>query len=343
MLKELELEGERRSFDGLDYIGERIELKDASEKLCRYLSMRKGIEVSETNLVNLGLLRTSGNETIPSRAFMLLTTNPYYQARIECARFRGNNMVEFADRKEFSGPLMEQVEDSTAFVMNNIDLKSIIRGLYREDIPEIPQEAVREIITNAVIHRSYSMDGNHTFVAVFDDRVEVTSPGAMPLGITIENIMLGHSNPRNPVLARFFKEAKLVEGWGSGILRAFSLCESYGLKRPIIQEIDDVIRVTLFRKNSQHAPSDEYVTLPLSDIEKDIIVAVKTDPQIRICDLATDLDYSESQIKRGVSKLKERGILLRTGPKKTSKWQVREHLLTGWTNFKRTMTNFDEL
>lgn len=148
-------------------------------------------------LVNLGLLEKTRSGHLPSRAFMLLTSNPYYCARVECARFRGINMNEFVDRKEFDGPLMDQIEEAVNFVMNNVNLAGVIKGLYREDIPEVPVEAVRELITNAIIHRSYGIDNNHTFVGVFDDRIEITSPGMMPFGLSIEKALSGRSNPRN--------------------------------------------------------------------------------------------------------------------------------------------------
>lgn len=155
MFKELELEGARRSFDALKYIGECSTLDDDAEKLCRYLSRKSGKDVNLDKLINLGLLENTRSGHIPSRGFMLLTSNPYYCARVECARFRGTNMNEFVDRKEFDGPLMDQIEEAVNFVMNNVNLAGVIKGLYREDIPEVPVEAVRELITNAIIHRSY--------------------------------------------------------------------------------------------------------------------------------------------------------------------------------------------
>lgn len=322
MIKELKLEGSRKSFDALRYIGECEALDKDAEKLCNYLSSKSGKKVDYDKLMNLGLLEKNRSGYIPSRAFMLLTSNPYYCARVECARFRGINMNEFVDRKEFGGPLMDQIEEAVNFVMNNVNLAGVIKGLYREDIPEVPVEAVRELITNAIIHRSYEIDNNHTFVGVFDDRIEITSPGIMPLGLSIEKALSGRSNPRNPIIARFFREARLMEGWGSGIGRSFSMCKEYGLKEPVIQEIDEAIRVTIFRKDSSHVPSEDPISLPLSDLEKNILSLLQSEPTLKIREIADKLHAGESQVKHATVRLKKRGLLSRTGAKQSSYWKV---------------------
>ncbi|MBQ2762573.1 MAG: putative DNA binding domain-containing protein [Candidatus Methanomethylophilaceae archaeon] len=282
MLKELELEGARRSFDSLKYI-ERYDTFDKdAESLCQYISCKSGKDVDFNKLENLGLIINTPSGYVPSRAFVLLTSNPYFYASVQCARFRGNNMIEFVDRKEFGGSLMNQIDEAVNFVMNNVNLSGVIKGLYREDTPEVPVEAVRELITNAIIHRSYGIENNYTFVAVFDDRIEITSPGMLPFGLSIDKAISGRSNPRNPIIAKFFRECKLVEGWGSGIGRSFSLCTEHGLKEPVIQELDEALRVTIFRKDSSHVPSEDPISLPLSEIEIKIIEEIERIPILRL-------------------------------------------------------------
>jgi predicted HTH transcriptional regulator len=233
-LKDLILEGTGKSYDGLDYIDEnhrKISMESVN-KLCSYLSERSKKEVSITDIVGLNIIRVCEGEYVPSRAFMLLTDNPYDHARIQCARFKGPDELEFMDRKEFTGSIIKQVDEAVGFVFDHTNFGAKIKGLYRIDLPEIPIEAVREIVTNAVLHRSYSMDSSPIFVAVYDDRIEITSPGMMPLGLTIDDAMAGRSNPRNKVIAKFFREANLMEGWGRGIRRSFSLCEEFKLRPP---------------------------------------------------------------------------------------------------------------
>lgn len=327
-VRDLMMEGSNKSFDVLDYIDEDNKgISDKSvQRLCTYLSERSKKDVTSTDLVNMGLLKISNDTVpasfIPSRAFMLLTDNPYYYARIQCARFRGPDELEFTDRKEYTGTIIEQVDDATGFVMNHTNLGAEITGLYRKDLPEIPIEAIREIITNAVVHRSYSMSGSPTFVAVYDDRIEITSPGMLPYGLTLEGVISGRSNPRNHVLAKFFKEANLTEGWGRGIRKAINSCNEYGLRQPVFQEIDDAIRVTIFRPGSMHEPSSESASSLINDFENKIIDFLEKNPHAKISDIAAEMRLSRSSIDRSVSKLKSLGIISRTGTKMEGEWKV---------------------
>lgn len=325
MLKELELEGSRRSFDSLDYIGDAGDVRRSAEGLCGYLSHRSGRIVTIVNLESMGLLRESEGRLVPSRAFMLLTSNPYYQARVQCARFRGRNMVEFIDRKEFNGPLMDQVDQAVGFVMDHTNLGGKVVGLYREDTPEIPPEAVREFVTNAIEHRSYAMEANPVFVAVFDDRVEITSPGMLPQGFSMEKVLSGLSNPRNEVIARFFREAKLTEGWGSGLNRAISQCAAHGLKTPRIEELDDFIRVTIYRQDEESSLIDKgpsNAALHLSDTELLIIDVIRNNPEIKISEIAQSIGKQIPATKKYIAKLKSCGILVRSGSKQKSIWSI---------------------
>ena len=326
-LKDLMMEGANRSFDVLDYIDEnakKLSMESVS-KLCSYLSKRSKKDVSVTDLVNMRILREFENTYIPSRAFMLLTDNPYYHARVQCARFKGPDELEFMDRKEFTGSIIEQVDDAVGFVMDHTNMGAEIKGLYRKDIPEVPIEAVRELITNAVVHRSYSMSGSPIFVAVYDDRIEITSPGMMPFGLTIEGAVSGRSNPRNQIIARFFREANLTEGWGRGIRRATSSCIEYGLRPPEFQEIGDAIRVTIFRAGSEHVPSSEPSSLPISDSENAILNYLEKNPRATISDLTSETGMSRAGLNRAVSKLKTLGLLSRTGSKKAGEWTVKRN------------------
>jgi len=324
-LRDLLMEGANKSFDVLDHIDEngRKISAESVNKLCKYLSERSKKEVSVTDLVNMKVLRESEGTLLPSRAFMLLTDNPYYHARIQCARFKGPDELEFMDRKEFTGSIIEQVDDAVGFVFNHTNLGAEIKGLYRKDIPEIPAEAVREIVTNAVLHRSYSMSGIPIFVAVYDDRIEVSSPGMMPSGLTIDGAISGRSNPRNKVIAKFFREANLTEGWGRGIRRAISLCKEYGLRPPEFQEIDDTIRVTIFRTGSDHVPSKEPASLPISDSENAILNHLEKNPRATISDLMAIINISRPTVNRAILKLKSLGLLSRTGTKSTGTWIVK--------------------
>ena len=100
------------------------------------------------------------------------------------------------------------------------------------------------------------------------------------------------------------------------------MCKEYGLKEPVIQEIDEAIRVTIFRKDSSHVPSEDPISLPLSDLEKNILSLLQSEPTLKIREIADKLHAGESQVKHATVRLKKRGLLSRTGAKQSSYWKV---------------------
>lgn len=123
----------------------------------------------------------------PTNGYLLLNgdTAEFPDAAIQCAVFKGTVRDIFITRKEFAGAIYEQIEDAYNFVLQHIDLGSRIEGIARQDYYELPVKTIREMISNAVCHRSYLTPGKIQ-VALFDDRLEVTSPGMLDSEITIE-------------------------------------------------------------------------------------------------------------------------------------------------------------
>ena len=115
----------------------------------------------------------------------------------------------------------------------------LIDGLIRKEKYELPPEAIREMIINAHCHRNL-LDESCIQVAIYDDRLEVTSPGGLYNGLTYEEVMNGHSKIRNKGIANIFSQMGLVEAWGSGIRRIFNAAEEYGLPKPKFQEFDNM-------------------------------------------------------------------------------------------------------
>ena len=115
----------------------------------------------------------------------------------------------------------------------------LIDGLIRTEKYELPPEAIREMIINAHCHRNL-LDESCIQVAIYDDRLEVTSPGGLYNGLTYEEVMNGHSKIRNKGIANIFSQMGLVEAWGSGIRRIFNAAEEYGLPKPKFQEFDNM-------------------------------------------------------------------------------------------------------
>ena len=162
--------------------------------------------------------------------------------------FKGTDRAVFLDKREFTGPIYTQIEEAVDFVLRNIRLGATIDGLVRKEKYELPPEAIREMIINAHCHRNL-LDESCIQVAVYDDRLEVTSPGGLYNGLTYEEVMNGHSKIRNKGIANIFSQMGLVEAWGSGIKRILNAAEEYGLPKPRFQEFDNMFRVELFRVN----------------------------------------------------------------------------------------------
>ena len=122
-----------------------------------------------------------------------------------------------------------------------------IQGMYRQDVYELPVDSVREMIANSVAHRSYLEPGNIQ-VALFDDRLEVTSPGMLLNGVSIRKMKEGYSKPRNRAIAYAFAYMKIIEKWGSGIPRMLRECSEYGLPEPEFIDFDGDFRVNMYRQ-----------------------------------------------------------------------------------------------
>ncbi|BDG60950.1 AlbA family DNA-binding domain-containing protein [Caldinitratiruptor microaerophilus] len=179
---------------------------------------------------------------------LLFTTQPdrfLPNARIRCARFKGTTTDEFIDQQEITGPLWEQVDQALKFVRRNIRLSGRIEGVRRVDRYEYPLDAVREAVVNAVVHRDYSISGQDIRLAIFDDCIEITSPGLLPTGISVEELGTGASEVRNRVIARTLKDMGLIEEWGRGTRIMKEAMAAWGLPPPRFEEKGRDFQVTL--------------------------------------------------------------------------------------------------
>ncbi len=165
---------------------------------------------------------------------------------VRCALFAGKSKEKILDQKDIKIGLPFAIHEIIAFIERNTRKESRIGKIFREDISEYPPFAVREAVTNALLHADYSMTGSHIQIAIFDDRIEFTNPGGLPFGQTLQKALSGFSRLRNRVLGRVFRELNLIEQWGSGLQRIFAVCKRQGLKKPEIEELGNQFRLTLF-------------------------------------------------------------------------------------------------
>ena len=203
-------------------------------------------DVGRQQLRSWGVLIERDGKDYPSNAFAILTGNAGLHVATQCGVFKGTTKAVFVDRREYTGPLWEQIDEAFQFVLRNIHLGATIVGIYRQDVYEIPPDAIRELIINAMVHRSY-LDHGTIQVAVYDNRLEITSPGKLPMGQTMERMKEGYSKIRNEALAHAFAYMNLIEHWGSGIPRIIDKVKAAGLREPEFTGGEVDLRINIYR------------------------------------------------------------------------------------------------
>lgn len=332
-IREMMLDGSNQSWD--EQICRSYALTDrAVKKLCsdinRYRTEKDGQNAPKTTketLIGWGVLKQDKTEVLPTNAFALLTDNPFGQAKIQCAVFKGESKSVFLDRKEYEGSLCRLLEDAYQYVLRNIRMGAVIEGLIRQDKFELPPAAIREMICNAICHRSY-MDEGMIQVSVFDDRLEVSSPGALCRGLTLKDALKGRSKPRNKVIAEVFSRMGIIEKWGTGLQRIVDLAKQEGLKEPVFENNDSFFRVILYRGKEEAAQTTDQ-TIQTTDqtvqtTEQKIINAIAEKPTITRKELAEKTGLSESGVKWQLDKLKKEQKILRAGGTFGGHWVVKK-------------------
>lgn len=232
------------------------------------------------------------------------------------------------DRREFDGPIQNQVDMAYQYVLEKINMGMQIHGIYRQDVYELPTDSVRELIANAVAHRSYLESGNIQ-VAIFDDRLEVTSPGMLLNNVSIKKMIEGYSKPRNPAIANAFAYMKIIEKWGTGIPRIFRECTEYGLPEPELIDFDGDFRVNMYRKSliSEKQVTDVTekvtdVTEKVTGIEAKILELISNDPAITTSKLANMLFVTRKTISTHMKIMKKNNVIERIGSDRKGYWKI---------------------
>ncbi len=257
------LERHRRkvSFDALTAYGCPVKDVDLS-RFKKAFKAQTGRNIGKTQLFNMGLFRKEQGRQGSTNAALLLSDSParkqfFPYAKIECARFKGTDKRVFLDQLTIDGPIHDSVEPCMTFTKKNIALGSIIGEIYRKDRWEYPLEAIREALINAIIHRDYAILGSDIKVAIYDDMLEITSPGPLPDALPVEELGTGRSEIRNRVLAPIFKDLKLIEAWGSGIQKIHKELEQYPEIELILQEVGSAFQVQFVKKDLGRAESGQ--------------------------------------------------------------------------------------
>lgn len=239
------------------------------------------------------------------------------QAYLTCVRYQGSSMAGVIDRKDLTGDLLSLVDEAESFVKRHTRLAYKFEGFKRIDIQEYPYNAIREAIINAVCHRDYMLQ-NNIFVNVFDDRIEVISPGSIPNNLTIKQIY-GHSNPRNFKIVELFKKTNYSEKLGSGLKRMNELMTNHGLKKPIYEANQAFFKVTF------QGPKDKITELVKTTTETDLKELGLNERQIQVLnhlqkhkkitssEYQTIIGTTEKTAQRDLKELTQKGLIQKKG------------------------------
>lgn len=231
-----------------------------------------GRDIGNADLETLGILVRHGDERVPSNGGIILfgseavRSRLFPAARFRCARFVGTSKANILDRLDIEGSVLAALAEVPRFIRRNTRMAARIRSMRREDVPEYPAIALREVLANAVAHADYSQRGMPLRVQIYDDRLEVENPGGWPIGFSEEDFKDGISRVRNPVIARVLHELDIIEGWGSGYERICESCQQGGYPIPEWHETGPVLRVR-FAPHPQVA--EHFAQMDIADIYPD--------------------------------------------------------------------------
>ncbi len=308
-----------------------------------------GVKLSNEHLLTLGIVKKVGSIYYLTNGGAIVCGELEHSV-IRCGRFIGNSTYEFMDKKTYDGNIFEQIKNATNFIVSHLNVAGyFVEGdLHRRDELEIPYEIIRESVINGVLHRDYGMTGSDIKISVFNDYIDIVSPGGLSGTITIDEIYRGRSEIRNKVLAKVLLKANLIEQWGTGIPRIREACVRKGYQLPEVVEEGMFIKLRIFRKSFNEVESlddivreniGSYITSSQQVTSLDIrnnrlfkdkqysmlLKAIEKDNSITVSKISSLLDIPKSTVQRKLNNLQENGLIKRVGAKKNGCW----HSLVG--------------
>ena len=327
-----------RSWD--DMTNEGATLDDIDRKAVEYF-LRKGIEAqriseSELNssteevLENLGLVDDKG--ILKNAAILLFGKNPlkfFPSVRFKIGRF-GKDEADLMFQDVIEGNIIQMADR----VMEALQAKYLVspvrfEGMQRYETLEIPKEALREILYNAIAHKDYT--GPDIQMHVYNDQIEIWNEGVLPEGYD-ENVIYGKhsSKPRNRNIADTMLKAGFIDTWGRGYKKIREGFETAGIPTPKVQNFCGGVQVTIERTRfvQMTVPPENggSVTslspVKLTDRQKEICKMIKDNPRISVKEMSLVLSLVERTIKRDLAAMQKKGVLVREGNTSAGHWVI---------------------
>lgn len=308
------LNGRNQGYDEIFTQEDNLKFDYLSKKLREILGLNM---LSPDILKTLGLIR---NDKYTNAAALVSDNNPISNSGISLIRFEGNTIANIRDRIYLNNlSILEMFDKSIDFYYKHINTAEIIQGAYRKTLEQVPFVAYREAVANAIVHRDYSIKAENR-IEIYDDRIEIVSPGGLPIGITEEEYLDGRiSISRNKIISDLFFRLGIIERLATGIRRIRQYYRDYDVK-PIFSITANSIKVILpFTNNNNNSSSErvnestnEYYS-ELTESERLLINYIRINKHITRNEAEKLLDVKKTYTVKILNELIQKGILKRVG------------------------------
>ena len=261
------------------------------------------------------------------RAAVVLFARPdrllpdYPQCLLRIARFKGADKTEFLDNRQFHGNAFDLLMRADRFLRDNLPVAGrVVPNLFeRIDDPLYPPQALREAVANALCHRDYAIGGGSIGVAIYDDRLEITSSGTLHFGLTVEDLYRPHESlPWNPLTAGVFYRRGIIEAWGRGTIKMAELTEQAGLPRPEFQEAAGTLLVRF--RPSRYLPPKR-VGHDLTEQQQAILQLLAEGGELALNEIHRKLGLGTLRsVREDLAFLKRLGVLDSSGHARGARW-----------------------
>jgi len=276
----------------------------------------------------------SGNDTLTFVGALFADQCPIYQSRVFCTRWnglkKGGLYVDALDNNEFQGNAVSLLADALKFVRHNSSIKWKKTGAGRIEMPDYPAEAVHEAMVNALVHRDYMIQGSEIHVDMYDDRLEIVSPGGMPDGKRIQDLNIDDvaSIRRNPVICDIFSRLKLMERRGSGLRKIIDQYPEDAAPSFRSTEQSFVVLLRNLNSGKVSTPFGDEAGVDNGDdvgVESNvdmILNAIAEEPGITQKNLANKTGLSVRTVSREIREIRNAGVIRRVGSDRSGYWEI---------------------
>jgi ATP-dependent DNA helicase RecG len=276
----------------------------------------------DKDLVSFGLTTDKG--IVTNAGVLFSDTGLLRQSRIFCTRWtgrgKGSLAVDAMDDEEYSGcSIITLLNNADLFVRNNSKTKWTIEGMKRVERHEYPIDSVREALVNAIIHRDYSIIGSEVHVDIFEDRLEIMSPGGMFDGTLIQQLDINNvpSKRRNPIIADLFGRIGYMDRRGSGLRRILESYRDCPFK-PIFRSNQSDF--TVIMPNMLGYVEEKPTQFTLKEVQ--VLAILKNNPKASYTSISQQLNIPRVTIKRTMETMVKQKIIKRNGPSRGGFWEI---------------------